>query len=131
MDIALALDYLVPAAKYSGSLTANTQAAYDKITWTDSRPKPTWAQLTAVDLSAARPLIERLRTIFETALPQVADIRLKAHFRTIQATVAVCLESNDTASAKYVIQSAKQPDGTSLPTSLQVAQAALLAEFDK
>lgn len=42
MDIALALDSLVPGADYRGSLTNNTAEAYDNIFWQDSRPKPAW-----------------------------------------------------------------------------------------
>lgn len=42
-DVAMALDQLVPAAQYSGSLTGNTQADYDALVWSDQRAKPTWA----------------------------------------------------------------------------------------
>jgi len=45
MDVALTLDRLVPGAKYRGSLTANTQEAYEKIRWEDKRVKPTWEEL--------------------------------------------------------------------------------------
>ena len=47
MDIALAIEGLLPAAQFGGSLTANTKAAYDALRWEDERPKPSWAQLTA------------------------------------------------------------------------------------
>ena len=91
----------------------------------------TWVPGLPGNLPRRAELSERLKAIFEAALPQVVDIRLKAHFRGIQATVAVCLECNDAASAKYVIQNAKQPDGADLPINLKTVQAALLAEFDK
>lgn len=45
IDIALILDrgnYL-----YQGSVSQNTQAEYDAITWLDPRTKPTWAQVIA------------------------------------------------------------------------------------
>ncbi len=45
MDIATALDALVPAAEYRGSLTANTRAAYNALVWTDVRAKPDWADI--------------------------------------------------------------------------------------
>lgn len=45
MDIALVLDRLLPAAAYAGSLTANTQEAFDWLTWSDGRAKPTWQQV--------------------------------------------------------------------------------------
>ena len=47
MDVASRLDALVPAAKYGGSLTANTQGAYDALRWADTRTKPTWADIEA------------------------------------------------------------------------------------
>lgn len=47
VDIALALDALVPGAQYRGSLTANTRAAYDALAWSDDRDKPDWSQIEA------------------------------------------------------------------------------------
>ena len=49
LDVAYALDQLIPAALYRGSLTANTEAAYDAITWLDGRTKPSWSEIIAVD----------------------------------------------------------------------------------
>jgi hypothetical protein len=54
MDIALALESLVAGAIYSGSLTANTQEAYESITWNDARTKPTWAELEVAWLGVCR-----------------------------------------------------------------------------
>ena len=47
LDVATALDVLVPAAKYGGSLTANTREAFDALRWEDDRPKPSWADVEA------------------------------------------------------------------------------------
>ena len=48
IDIALTVDKLLPAAEYSGSVTANTEAAWDAVSWTDPRrAKPAWAELEA------------------------------------------------------------------------------------
>lgn len=47
MDIALVLDHVLPGAVYGGSLTENTQAAYDALVWGDARPKPSWAEIGA------------------------------------------------------------------------------------
>lgn len=47
MDIALALDFLVAGAKYGGSISPNTEAAYASIRWEDERAKPTWAAIKA------------------------------------------------------------------------------------
>lgn len=45
MDIAYAIEGLVPAAEYEGSVTANTYDAFSAIVWKDARPKPTWEAL--------------------------------------------------------------------------------------
>lgn len=47
MDVALRLEQLVSGAVYNGSLTENTQKAYDRIDWADGRQKPTWAEIQA------------------------------------------------------------------------------------
>ena len=56
VDVSLAIDHLAPAAKYRGSLTANTEKAYNAIQWKDARAKPTWAELEAaqVDIDAVK-----------------------------------------------------------------------------
>ncbi len=48
-DVAMGIEALLPAAQYSGSVTANTEAAFNAITWTDNRPKPTWQEVVAAD----------------------------------------------------------------------------------
>lgn len=69
MDVALILDKLVPGAKYSGSLTANTQAAYEAIFWEDEREKPSWEELLAVPTPIDfEGLASVLETIFIEAL---------------------------------------------------------------
>jgi len=45
MDVALAIESLVPAAKYFGSTTDNTKECFDALNWLDERPNPTWKQL--------------------------------------------------------------------------------------
>lgn len=47
MDIAYALDRLVPGAEYRGSTTANNRAAYDALVWLDARAKPSWDDVVA------------------------------------------------------------------------------------
>ncbi len=47
MDIALVLESLLPACQYGGSLTANTEEAYNNIRWNDERTKPTWVEVQA------------------------------------------------------------------------------------
>jgi hypothetical protein len=45
MDLALAIEALLPAAEYFGSTTANDKDCFDNLDWQDSRTKPTWKQL--------------------------------------------------------------------------------------
>lgn len=46
MDTALAIEHILPAAQYNGSVTANTLDAWEKVMWQDERiPKPTWEEL--------------------------------------------------------------------------------------
>lgn len=45
LDIATSLNIVCLDALYSGSLTDNNQSAYDLITWTDSRDKPSWDEI--------------------------------------------------------------------------------------
>ncbi|MGW9947006.1 hypothetical protein J2W92_002343 [Rhizobium leguminosarum] len=56
MDISLALDHLVPAAEYFGSLTANDQDAYDALEWIDARAKPSWSAIEAAGLAGDRSI---------------------------------------------------------------------------
>ncbi|WP_110995378.1 DUF4376 domain-containing protein [Pseudomonas sichuanensis] len=58
MDVALALEDLVPAACRGGSLTDNTREQYEALRWEDERPQPTWEQLEAA-WAARLPVIER------------------------------------------------------------------------
>lgn len=51
MDISLAIEMLIPAAQYGGSLTDNTQEAFDALQWTDERTKPTWDAVQAVTIA--------------------------------------------------------------------------------
>jgi hypothetical protein len=56
MDVSMILDRLVSAAEYEGSLTANTEAAFDAVTWTDGRAKPTWAAMETEDAAYTPPI---------------------------------------------------------------------------
>ena len=47
MDTALAISYIVPDARFIGSVINNTEEEYNAIRWRDNRPQPTWAELAA------------------------------------------------------------------------------------
>ena len=48
IDIRLSLEQLGTGWQFGGSVTANTQEAWDSVEWEDERPKPTWEQLCGV-----------------------------------------------------------------------------------
>jgi hypothetical protein len=45
MDIALAIEVLLPNAEYFGSTTGNTKKDFDALVWNDERVKPSWDAL--------------------------------------------------------------------------------------
>ena len=45
LDVALAIEILVPAANYFGSVTDNTEESYSSLEWLDERGKPAWREL--------------------------------------------------------------------------------------
>lgn len=45
IDIALAIELLVPTAEYRGATSDNTKECFDALVWLDERPMPTWEQL--------------------------------------------------------------------------------------
>ena len=56
MDVALVLDKLIPTAQYSGSLTANTQEAYENLFWEDERAKPSWEDIENAWITVAKSI---------------------------------------------------------------------------
>lgn len=72
IDVSLTLNSLVPAAQYGGSLTANTQEAFDAITWEDERAKPTWQDIldAASSASAVDAAIRRIQEIEAEITPR-------------------------------------------------------------
>jgi hypothetical protein len=57
VDITSSLDQLVPAAKYVGTLTGNTESDYNALLWEDERPKPTWEEIQVKALEIARTVV--------------------------------------------------------------------------
>jgi hypothetical protein len=45
MDVALAIEALLPAAEYFGSTTPNSKDCFDNLNWLDERPKPSWQDI--------------------------------------------------------------------------------------
>lgn len=81
MDIALAIEKLVSGAKYRGSLTDNKQTSFDKLAWEDTRKKPTWTELRAVDIQRDIEISKRISEIKqqnENAIKEQATTELIA-----------------------------------------------------
>lgn len=82
MDVALAIEYLAPAAEYFGSVTDCSAAAYEALIWNDARPKPSWEQLQAAMLELLTPelteLCQRIDTAADAARRAVAGDPLRA-----------------------------------------------------
>jgi len=75
MDIAYALDLILPAAQYGGSLTDNTREAFDALRWEDEREKPAWADLEAAWATRpdGRTLAQQLEGVFRLRMAAKQD----------------------------------------------------------
>jgi hypothetical protein len=79
IDVALALDALVPAAEYGGCLTGNTKEEYEALRWEDPREKPSWEAVQAVNTTpppTSKEIIDILTALFselpdELAIPMM------------------------------------------------------------
>ncbi|MGX9570797.1 tail fiber assembly protein [Pseudomonas sp. CFBP 5748] len=77
MDVSMAIEWLVPAAQYFGSLTDNTRDSFEMLSWNDERPKPTW---------------ENVEFAWEESQkPNVSDLADKALARRDELLVAAAL----------------------------------------
>ena len=84
MDLAMAIDKLIPSAEYFGSTNDNTEEAFDKLNWLDKRKKPTWKEienayeLVKVDFEAEKEMIANLASNKATAEAKLAALGLTA-----------------------------------------------------
>jgi len=82
MDVAMMTNRLVPNADYIGSLTANTETAYNAITWNDATTKPTWQELTDeqvvydAEISNIRILIDAANISWDSLVKPICTITL-------------------------------------------------------
>lgn len=98
LDVAAALDFLVHAAEYTGSLTANTKEAYDALNWQDERPKPTWEAIQAVDTT---PKLSKLDALVEAYRTLPVEKRVK--YAGIMAPARDFVEKGDTEAAALLL----------------------------
>jgi hypothetical protein len=81
MDLALAIEKLLPSAEYGGSTTANDEAAFDALVWTDARDKPTWAEIVAADAlppsSILKPVLVAMGQV-KLADGDISEVKISA-----------------------------------------------------
>jgi hypothetical protein len=63
-NIASALENLVPNPDYFGSLTDNTQDAYNAITWNDTRVKPSWDDVLTEDANVYKAYLKLTANVY-------------------------------------------------------------------
>lgn len=64
MDIYLALEKIMPAAKFLGAFEDHSKKEYDDIEWQDERSKPTWSQIkNAWQQISAMPKVDKVSRI--------------------------------------------------------------------
>lgn len=98
MDIALAIDKLVPAAVYSGSVTSNTEEDYEALLWLDPRPQPTWEEL----LTANNPTYKEELLALNMAYQASVDSFNRAFGLTYLADGPTQEAKQNTIRAQYV-----------------------------
>ncbi len=96
VDVAAAIDVLVAAAEYRGSLTSNTQADYDALIWEDERPKPSWEAIQAADITPKLSKSERLRLAY-----QQLPVEKRVKYGAIMVQAKIFLEQGDSEAAAF------------------------------
>jgi len=114
-EIAIGLDALVPGAKYRGSLTENTRAAFDALVWEDQRAKPTWDAVVVEATQALMPTVEDVRAEAQRRMMALVGARDAAHLEIII--------TNGLREASRLLQ--KEVDGVSLSADEQARKVAL------
>ena len=89
MDVALAIESLLPAAEYFGSTTANDKECFDNLDWQDNRTKPTWKQLQDVWVNLEPKLLADAEA--KTSAKAAAQAKLAALGLTVEDLQALGL----------------------------------------
>jgi hypothetical protein len=90
-DIRRALEQLTPDAKWDFSIPneGGDESQYNAITWKDSRPKPTWAEITTVaDTFAAHDLQQYRESLSCGPVQLRRALRAAGHKQAIDAWIA-------------------------------------------
>jgi hypothetical protein len=106
--LAAALDRLVPAAQYFGSLTGpQTKTTYQSIEWLDDRPQPTWAELQA----ALPDILVEARNTARRMIIAYAD-RITARITDAYPAAEVASWPTREIEARAVAEGEALPDGS-------------------
>lgn len=121
MDASLALNYLVPSASYRGSLTANSEDAFNAITWEDERQKPSWAQVQSAWTYMQSNYLDKSKKDALTAIFNGLPIATRAQLAPLKAAVKVEFEEGNFSVVAEIINQ------TAVPPELQATKQQLIA----
>lgn len=121
MDVALAIEYLVPTAHYFGSLTGNTEAAFNALTWNDERQKPTWQELQDAWAYMVANYLHLSKRDAMNAVFAELPIATRASLAPLKAAVKVEIEEGNFDVVAEIINQ------TVVPPELDAAKQQLLA----
>jgi hypothetical protein len=101
MNVAIAIDRLLPGAKFGG-VAGKTLDEYEALRWEDARPKPTWAAIQAAwdDYTANHEAEERAKV----SDIETADERLKL----VVKALVICVNKRLPAGNKITLDELKQ-----------------------
>lgn len=126
MDIALSLDFLVPCAKYGGSIGGNTREEYDALEWEDEREKPPWEKVANnLELLKAKKLEEFAQARWEQetgglTLPNGAIIKTDRESQALLTGASLYVLQNATATVEW-----KGANGWVTLTAAEIQQIAM------
>ncbi len=137
IDVINALNNLVPAASYGGTVEYEqptgdggfrtlsldeVRAMYESLRWNDPRPQPTWDEIVAYDTAhpPLRPLLGRLTEL----VGQLTDTQ-QIGLGSLISLVYVTLATGNQERARSIVQ------GATVPAELETLRGVILEEFDK
>lgn len=109
MDIAKAIEALLPDAKWGGAFDKNTKKEYDDLRWEDERDKPSWNAIKAADDQLAnKPDLELIAQTLLSEFSQI-DEDLQADLSPWKAAVKLELEQGNLNIVKKIIERQQVP----------------------
>ena len=122
IDVALALDVLVPAAEYGGCLTGNTKEEYEALRWEDPREKPSWESVQGVDTTTA----ESFEALARRVLDESASVPMLVQLAPILPSVLLFAQAG---TVKGIQTALAILAGTPLPSELEDERTLLIQKL--